>query len=51
MIKQVVKRKFKIEKIQVKASEKVKTFEIRLPAHVKRITSITVTANIAQWDG
>jgi hypothetical protein len=50
-MEQLIKRKFKIEKIEVKATDKVKAFEIRLPAHVKKITSITVTANISQWDG
>lgn len=46
MIEQVVKRKFKIEKVQVQSSDKIKTFEIRLPTNVKKITAITVTATI-----
>jgi hypothetical protein len=51
MIEQIIKRKFKIEKVQIKSSDKVKSFEIRMPAHVKKITAITVTANISQWEG
>lgn len=50
-MEQLIKRKFRIEKIEIKATDKVKTFEIRLPALVKKIRSITVTANISQWDG
>lgn len=46
MIQSLKKRKFRIEKIQVTQKDRVRTFEIQLPANISKIISITVTANI-----
>jgi hypothetical protein len=39
------KTKIRIEKVQVSSMEAVKTFEIKLPANARKITSITVTSS------
>ncbi|MDB5274469.1 MAG: hypothetical protein JWO58_2836 [Chitinophagaceae bacterium] len=39
------KRKIRIEKVQIIATDSVKTFDIQLPSNVSKITAITVTCN------
>lgn len=46
MISTSTKVKIRIEKIQVSSLDAVKTFQIKLPSNVKKVTSITVTSNI-----
>jgi hypothetical protein len=48
MITTSSKRKIIITKFEVTKLEKFKPFEIRLPANVKKITGILVTAS-ASW--
>lgn len=48
MIITKTKRKIIITKLEVSKLERFKSFEIRLPANVKKVTGILVTAS-ATW--
>lgn len=49
MTEEIKKRKILVTHVKVNYDEFVKTFEIRLPAHVKRITAIAITSNMTRW--
>jgi hypothetical protein len=46
-----VKRKILIYQMAIDTLERHKPFEIRLPAGVKKVTGIIVTASLKQLDG
>ena len=46
-----MKKKILIYQMEIETLERHKTFEIRLPAGVKKVTGIMVTASVKQLDG
>ncbi len=46
-----IKRKVLIYQMEIGTLERHKTFEIRLPTGVKKVTGILVTASLKQLDG
>lgn len=49
MTEEIKVKRILVTHVRVQYNEFVKTFEIRLPAHVKRITGIAVTTNMTRW--
>lgn len=49
MTEEIKRKKILVRHVRVRYDEYVKTFEIRLPAHVKRVTGITITSNTTRW--
>jgi hypothetical protein len=49
MTEELKKKKILVTHVKVNNDEFVKTFEIRLPAHVKKVTGIMITSNTTRW--
>lgn len=48
-MEEIKKKKILVTHVRVRYDEYVKTFEIRLPAHVKKVTGIAITTNMTRW--
>lgn len=49
MTEEIKRKKILVTHVRVRFDEYVKTFEIRLPSNVKRVTGIMITTNMTRW--
>lgn len=49
MTEEIKVKRILVTHVRVRYDEYVKTFEIRLPANVKRVTGVAVTTNASRW--